>query len=247
MVKIFIDPGHGGTDPGARANGLEEKSLTLAISLKIREFLLEYENVQIRMSRDRDSSVTLQQRSSMANSWGADYFVSVHINAGGGEGYEDYIYTSPSRASVANQNIMHEEIIKHTSMVDRGKKRSNFHVVRATTMPAILTENGFIDNDRDAAKLRQSSFIERIARGHVNGLVRIFGLKRKTPPIAERKLTGMIPNWSDWQWRETEAIFKKAREQGILSSDEWEKKAADKSLTFDELEFLNLVLKGRVL
>lgn len=245
MVKIFIDPGHGGTDPGAVANGMEEKKLTLAIALKIRDLLLKYEGVQIKMSRAQDETLTLQQRSSMANSWGADYFISIHINAGGGRGYEDFIYTSPSKRSIDYQNIMHEEIIKKTGMADRGKKRGNFHVLRASTMPAILTENGFIDGTADAANLRQPSFIESVATGHVNGLVRIFGLKRKNEPTPERKLTGMKPNWADWQWQEAESTFRKAREQGILSSDEWEKKAAAKDLTFDELEFLNLVLTGR--
>ncbi len=247
MVKIFIDPGHGGTDTGAKANGLLEKSLTLAIALRIRDFLMDYENVQVKMSRETDKTVTLKQRTDMANSWKADYLLSIHINAGGGEGYEDYIYTSPSKASVANQNILHAEVIKQTGMVDRGKKRRNFHMVRESNMPAILTENGFIDHRNDAANLSRSSFIEKIGLGHVNGLVQIFGLKKKVPSTPERKLTGMIPNWADWQWQEAEETFKKARDKGILNSDVWEKKAADKKLTFDELEFLNLVLSGRAL
>lgn len=245
MVKIFLDPGHGGNDPGAAGNGLLEKNLTLAISLRIRKFLAEYNNVQVRMSRETDKTLTLGQRTDMANSWGADYLISVHINAGRGTGYEDFIHTSPSRASITYQNIMHEEIMQQTRWgVDRGKKRGNLHMVRASNMPAILTENGFIDNASDAAKLKQSSFLDNIARGHVNGLVEIFRLKKSTP---ERKLSGMKPNWANWQWEEAEAIFRKAREQGILNSDEWEKKAAAKNLTFDELEFLNLVLNGRVL
>ncbi|MDF1510837.1 holin family protein [Bacillus phage vB_Bacillus_1020A] len=68
--------------------------------------------------------------------------------------------------------------------------------------------------------------------------------KTKTP---ERKLSGMKPNWKDWQWKEAAEIYKKARVKGILSSDEWEKKAAAKNLTFDEIEYLNLVLNGRLL
>lgn len=63
----------------------------------------------------------------------------------------------------------------------------------------------------------------------------------------ERKLSGMKPNWKDWQWKEAAEIYKKARVKGILSSDEWEKKAAAKDLTFDEIEYLNLVLNGRLL
>lgn len=251
MVKIFIDPGHGGSDPGATGYGLLEKNLTLAISLKIRDLLTNYQNVQVRMSRETDKTLTLSQRSQMANTWKADYLISVHINAGGGTGYEDYIYTSASGKSAQNQSIMHTEILKQTNLVDRGKKRASFHMVRASNMPAILTENGFIDHPNDAGKLKQSSFIAKLAQGHVNGLVKIFDLKTKSQPsptpIPERKLTGMIPDWADWQWKEAESIFKKAREKGVISSDEWEKKAAAKNLTFDELEFLSLVLGGRVL
>lgn len=69
-------------------------------------------------------------------------------------------------------------------------------------------------------------------------------IKTKTP---ERKLSGMKPNWKDWQWKEAAEIYKKARVKGILSSDEWEKKATAKNLTFDEIEYLNLVLNGRKL
>ncbi|GIN60546.1 hypothetical protein J27TS8_05390 [Robertmurraya siralis] len=64
---------------------------------------------------------------------------------------------------------------------------------------------------------------------------------------SERKLSGMKPNWKDWQWKEAAEIYKKARVKGILSSDEWEKKATAKNLTFDEIEYLNLVLNGRLL
>lgn len=249
MVKIFIDPGHGGADPGATANGLLEKNVTLAISLKIRDLLKNYDNVQVRMSRDMDKTLSLSQRTRMANAWGADYLISVHINAGGGTGYEDFIYNRVSNASVRNQNTMHTEILKQIDLTDRGKKRKNLHMLRESNMPAILTENGFIDHASDAAKLKQSSFIEKVAKGHVNGLVKIFDLKSKgnDKPTPERKLSGMIPNWTDAQWKAVANIFERAREKGILSSDEWEKKAAAKNLTFDELEYLNLVLSGRTL
>lgn len=252
MLKIFIDPGHGGTDPGATANGLLEKYLTLAISLKIKSLLSQYENVQVKLSRETDKYLSLSERARMANAWGADYFMSIHINAGGGTGFETFIHTNASNASVANQNVIHPEILRPLDFRDRGKKRANYAVLRETKMPAILTENGFIDNASDAAKLKQSAYIDKIAQGHVNGLVKAFGLKKKaqstkTTNKPERKLSGMKPNWKDWQWKEAAEIYKKARVKGILSSDEWEKKAAAKNLTFDEIEYLNLVLNGRLL
>lgn len=180
MVRIFIDPGHGGSDPGAVANGLYEKDLTLDIALRLRDILLgEYTGVEVRMSRETDTTVSLEQRVQMANSWGADYFLSIHINAGGGTGFESYIYTSALPASVTYQNIIHPEIVAATGFYDRGKKRANFYVLRATTMPALLTENGFIDNANDAAKLKDPNFRQLIARGHANALAKAFGLQKK--------------------------------------------------------------------
>lgn len=182
MVKIFIDPGHGGSDPGAQGNGLQEKNLTLQISKRIRDMLLEYENVQVKLSREGDQTLSLKQRTDMANSWGADYLLSIHINASGGTGYEDYRYDKITASSTTGriQETIHYEImaaIKAYGVRDRGAKSANFHMVRESNMPALLTENLFIDNVADASLLKQSTFINAIARGHVNGLVKMFNLK----------------------------------------------------------------------
>jgi N-acetylmuramoyl-L-alanine amidase len=183
MVRIFIDPGHGGNDPGAVGNGLKEKDLTLKIAKKIKSKLTNYENVQVKLSRENDTYLTLSERAKMANDWGADIFISIHINAGGGIGFESYIYNgSVSSSTIAYQNIIHEEIVKATGWNDRGKKRENYAVLRETKMPAILTENGFIDNTTDANKLKNDSFLDKIAQGHVNGIVKLFNLKKNSTP-----------------------------------------------------------------
>jgi N-acetylmuramoyl-L-alanine amidase len=179
MVKIFIDPGHGGSDPGAVGNGLQEKNVTFQIATLIQRMLNEYQGVSIQMSRTGDQTLSLAQRTAKANAWGADFFLSIHINAGGGTGYEDYIYSSARSSDVTNQNLIHEEVMKQIDLTDRGKKRANFHVLRESRMAALLSENGFIDTAADAAKLKSASYLERIARGHVNGLARIFNLKKK--------------------------------------------------------------------
>ncbi|MCM3740616.1 N-acetylmuramoyl-L-alanine amidase [Oceanobacillus luteolus] len=178
MVKIYLDPGHGGTDPGAQGNGLQEKNVTLAIALKVRDILnRDYEGHTIRMSRSSDATVSLPQRTNDANSWGADYFVSIHINAGGGTGYEDYIYNgSVSSQDISYRDIVHAEIMKQVDFRNRGKKRANFHVLRESNMPAVLTENGFIDNSTDAAKLKSDAYLNRIALGHANGIAKALGL-----------------------------------------------------------------------
>lgn len=75
MVKIFIDPGHGGNDPGAVGNGMQEKNLTLSIATQIRDMLVsEYENAEVRMSRTGDTAVSLTERTNMANNWGLIIF-----------------------------------------------------------------------------------------------------------------------------------------------------------------------------
>ena len=184
MVKIFIDPGHGGQDSGATGNGLREKDLTLEIATHIKNLLLsEYDNVTVKMSRTDDSYVTLTERTSSANAWGADYFLSIHINAGGGEGYENYIYPGISGVTKAYQSNIHSEVMKLVNFKDRGKKTANFHVLRESNMPALLTENGFIDNSRDATKLKSASFIDAIARGHVNGIAKSFALTKKNKAV----------------------------------------------------------------
>jgi N-acetylmuramoyl-L-alanine amidase len=185
VTKIFIDPGHGGTDAGASGNGLQEKKLTLQIAARIRSILLdEYTGAEIRMSRTSDQTVSLKQRTDSANAWGADFYLSVHINAGGGTGFETYIYPGAGQATVNYQNIIHDQVIKQGIFSSRGKKQADFHVLRESAMPALLTENGFIDHAGDAAKLKQAASIEKIARGHAEGLASAFGFKKKStgPP-----------------------------------------------------------------
>lgn len=191
MLKIFIDPGHGGSDPGANANGLKEKDLTLTIAKKIRDILAsEYEDVAVKMSRTGDETVSLNQRTAAANAWGANYFLSVHINAGGGEGFETYIHTITSTRTQTIRKKLHPEIMEQIGGKDRGMKTADFSVLRKSNMSACLTENLFIDNDNDAKKLKDSGFLEKIARGHVNGLQAGLGLKRKQQPAAAAPKTG---------------------------------------------------------
>jgi N-acetylmuramoyl-L-alanine amidase len=184
MLKLFLDPGHGGTDSGAVGNGLREKDLTLDIALRIRDLLINnYNDVVVRMSRTTDIARSLAERTNDANAWGANYYLSIHINAfnGTASGYEDYIHDGLSDTSLTAQyrNILHEEVIKVNGLFDRGKKKANFHVLRESNMPAMLSENGFIDNVSDAEKLKDPNWRQRVAQGHVNGLVRAFNLSPK--------------------------------------------------------------------
>ncbi|MBI0579596.1 N-acetylmuramoyl-L-alanine amidase [Neobacillus cucumis] len=180
MVKIFIDPGHGGADSGATGNGLLEKNLTLKIATTIRDILVnEYEGVSVKLSRTSDETVSLNERTDAANNWDADYYLSIHINAGGGTGFESYIYPGVGAPTTTYQDLIHTEVLKVVDFANRGQKTANFHVLRESFMPALLTENGFIDTSSDAAKLKDASFLKAIARGHANGLAKAFDLTKK--------------------------------------------------------------------
>lgn len=184
-MKIYIDAGHGGSDSGAVGNGIKEKDITLKIALKIRDLIRKYDGVETKMSRTTDKTVSLQQRTDEANKWGADFFLSVHINAGGGIGYEDFIYDKLSNTSETAKirDIIHSEIIKIVDFTNRGKKKANFHVLRETKMIAMLSENGFIDNKSDTDKLKSDSYLDKIAQGHVSGISKAYNLKKLVTPV----------------------------------------------------------------
>lgn len=179
-VRIFIDPGHGGSDAGASANGLQEKDLTLDIALKTRDILNEnYEGHTVKLSRTTDVTRSLTERTNMANNWGANFFASIHINSNQATGFESYTfdgnYADKERTN-AIRNSIHNEIVRQTGFNDRGKKEENFHVLRESSAPAILTENGFIDHPNDADNLKDEAFLDKIAQGHADGIARALGL-----------------------------------------------------------------------
>jgi N-acetylmuramoyl-L-alanine amidase len=184
--KIYIDPGHGGTDPGAVANGLQEKALTLAIALQVRNILQANWTVDVRMSRTTDITRSLAYRTDDANAWGARLFVSVHINSGGGTGLETYRYPTADTATVNLHNALHAQVLSGMrsigSITDRGRKTANFHVLRESHMPAVLTENLFIDTLADANLLKRADFITATARGHALGIAQYLGLGATPPP-----------------------------------------------------------------
>ncbi|MED5041469.1 N-acetylmuramoyl-L-alanine amidase [Geobacillus stearothermophilus] len=187
MKKIKWDKGHGGSDPGAVANGLQEKVLTHKIVEYAMDYLeANYTGFEQRTTRTGDQTLTLSQRAKMANDWGADVFISVHINAGKGTGFESYVYNGGvSSQTVALQNVLHDEILaamrQFGNITDRGKKRANYAVLRETKMPAVLTENLFIDSN-DAKLLKNEAFLKAVGEAHARGIAKFLGLPQKAKP-----------------------------------------------------------------
>jgi len=186
-MLIVCDPGHGGSDPGAVGNDLLEKNLNWVISNIIKDKLKKYD-VQVIVSQpsctDPKSTAADELIGPVkeANRLSADFFLSIHTNAGGGSGFESFIHTKASRITELIRNIIHDSIspvFTKNNMPDRGKKRANFYVLRKTNMPAMLIENGFIDNAKDEGYLKDSVFINKLANEIAYGIVLAFDLKAR--------------------------------------------------------------------
>ncbi|PRR92894.1 MULTISPECIES: N-acetylmuramoyl-L-alanine amidase [unclassified Bacillus (in: firmicutes)] len=210
--KIMLDPGHGGHDPGAVANNLKEKDLVLKIAKKTKAILEKVYGATVKLTRSTDVYIDLSQRARLANNWGADYFASIHINAAGGTGFESFRYVelSASSGTGKQQKIVHDAIYRKIKgkAVDRGKKSKDLAVLRETNMPAILTENLFIDRKEDAALLKQDSFLNLLAEGHAEGIAAAVGLKKVSSSSKPKKETTpkgvkmavVKPNADGWLW-----------------------------------------------
>lgn len=190
--KTFvIDAGHGGHDPGASANGLIEKVWTLQVAKKI-EAKLKALGHRVLMIRTTDRFLSLNERTALANKWGADAYISVHINAGGGYGYEDFIFNgSVSQTTKELQDVIHNEVVKvlkEHGLKNRGQKRANFAVLRQTVMPAFLFEGAFVDTS-DYKVLMKESYKEDLATAIANGLNKFAGNTGtvKSEPVKEVK------------------------------------------------------------
>lgn len=190
MPTICIDPGHNnfGADAGAEGNGLREQDLALDIALNLK-LLLEYNGFAVVLTREGDFikgphqtvSQSLQARCNIANKAGADLFLSIHVNAGGGTGTE--VYALPGGQAEKLAGILLYYLIQQVNWTDRGVKTNrNFYVLVNTKMPAVLTENGFIDNRNDAIKLSDPGFRKSLARAHAKGICDYYKAEYRDPP-----------------------------------------------------------------
>lgn len=208
MPRIVIDPGHTGvTDPGAVAGGLREADITLDVALKLRDLLAGTPGLELRLTRDRHQDLTqpysqatdLRARTDMANTWGADFYLSIHVNAATNptaHGVETYIHHNASAESRRIAPIIHRHLVPLFA-ADRGVKQANFHVLRETRMPAVLVELGFITNDEDRARLVLPSFRAQLADALAAGLREALQLPQPEPvdapaPVMQRPVTVMV-------------------------------------------------------
>ncbi len=170
---VVIDPGHGGRDVGAIANGVQEKDLVLPISLRLGRALQSMGYV-VQYTRTTDVEIDLEPRVQFANRLQADVFISIHANSLASRnpsvsGIETY-HAPGATLGFALATMVHQQVIAATGARDRGVRSARFYVVRHTTMPAILLETGFVTNPQEAANLSDPTYQERLAQGIAQGI-----------------------------------------------------------------------------
>ena len=167
---VILDPGHGGSDPGATYYGRQEKDDVLALAFNV-GYYLEQLGVPVLYTRVTDTYDTPYEKAMIGNASGADYFVSLHRNAmpvpGSASGIESLVFEEGSEAAKMARNINAE--LKQVGYQNLGViERPGLVVLRKTEMPAVLVEAGFIDNDVDNEIFDRSS--QAIAKAIADGI-----------------------------------------------------------------------------
>ena len=193
---IFLDPGHGGKDPGASYYNITEKELNMQVYQKLRK---ELEGLGYTVLSSRDSDVFVDfvtERSRMVNKTDSDIFISIHFNASGNPAsnragiqtysYEEaagypskinpYWHNHPDRISESNRLAadIHSSLLAETGAKDAGLLRSSFAVLRETDKPAVLLELGYIDNFNENQQVRSDAYQNRLVAGIVKGIQKYY-------------------------------------------------------------------------
>lgn len=176
MFKLALNAGHAYTTPGKRClKSIDEKetaeyALNKRICDKIEEILKGYKDISV-LRIDDGTEIPLSKRTSAANSFGADFYLSIHhnagINGGSGGGIEAYTYLKVDEKTRSWQSQLYAALIASTGLIgnrSRPLRTADFHEVRETRMPAVLLECGFMDSTADTPIILSDSFAEAAAR-----------------------------------------------------------------------------------
>ena len=195
MFKIALGAGHGMGTAGKRClKALDPKEtrewwLNDRICDYVESYLKDYTGYELLRLDDSDdgkTDVALKSRVSKANSWGADFYLSVHHNAGvkggAGGGIVAITYTKASQEAIDWRDALYARLIQHTGLKgnrSQPKTSQNLYVLRETTMPAVLLELGFMDSSTDVPIILSNSYAQKCARAIVDVLVERGKLKKK--------------------------------------------------------------------
>ena len=196
MFKLALDAGHGYNTAGKRClksidpNETREWTLNSRICDKLQAALKEYDGVEVKRMDDTTgkTDVSLSKRCNLANSWGADFYLSVHhnagINGGSGGGLVVYRYNklSANGETAKWQKVFYDELIKAGVMKGNRAEPINtasFAVLKDTKMKAVLLECCFMDSTTDTPIILTEEFADKVVKGCINALVKLAGIKKK--------------------------------------------------------------------
>lgn len=174
--KVVLDPGHGGSDYGAIREGINEKDINLDVAKRV-EAILQSKGILVDITRDRDETVSLQDRTIFTEKNNPAIFVSVHVNSSKGtqaSGIETHYY-HPESIELAQ--TVHCALTGCIKCPDRGLFRSRFYVINHTSVPAILVEIGFISNDKERAELVSEQRKQQTAKAIADGIIQYLNKK----------------------------------------------------------------------
>lgn len=194
--KVFISAGHGGSDSGAVGNGFKEKDLNLSIALACGDYL-KSRGVEVQMSRVKDENDDLNQEARESNAFGPDLTVSIHNNAGGGDGVEAWYSIVGGLGKTCAENILAEVVkIGQNSRGAKTRKGSNgrdyYGFIRQTKAPAVIVECAFIDNATDIQIINTES--KRVVMGEAiaKGILKTLGIVDSAPVTTPAPTTKSI-------------------------------------------------------
>lgn len=182
--KVYIGIGHGGSDPGAVANGFKEKDLTLSIGKYCNERLKQY-GVETKISRTSDCDSSINSKVAASNAFKADVCMDIHINAGGGDGSEVfYSHVSTNGKKLAQAIVDATVKIGQNTRGIKTKLNSNgsdyFGMIRLTDAPAVLVECAFIDNKTDLQIINTEAKRKTFGYAIADGVANYLGVKLQT-------------------------------------------------------------------
>lgn len=184
-IKIFIDQGHNpsGINAGAEGFGLREQDITYNVGKYLEEFLKKDNRFEVKLSRNSpeevlgtSNSTSLKARVDAANDWGANYFISIHVNANVNpdiNGTEVYVYSEYTQSYYFGEYILNSIVSKLGTKNNGMKVRPSLYVLRKTNMPAVLLELAYITNLSDSEKLRNNQY--QFAEAIYDGILKFFG------------------------------------------------------------------------
>lgn len=247
--KVFISAGHGGSDSGAVGNGFKEKDLNLSIALACRDYLTA-NGVEVKMSRIKDEDDCTNQEVAESNAFNPDVAVSIHNNAGGGDGAEVYSSVVGGVSKTLADNILAEVVkIGQNSRGVKQKKGNNgsdyFGFIRMTKAPAVIVECAFVDNATDIQIIATEIKRKHMGTAIAKGILKTLGIseaatkpvpstttKYKTvTDIAREVLTGKWGNGNDRKKRLTAAGYNYKEVQKAVNTLSKTPVAQSKSVT----------------